>query len=145
MKFTKGDIKRMCEWLDGWALYWRPLHGAWMDLERERAWRDAVLAATPEHRRAAILRNLENFHALERERAEKYLVSACHFQVTRVYGNATDEMVARFELLAADAQRDAAKLDVMRAKIEALGLPAEVLSHRILNLEPLEVPRGCAT
>lgn len=108
-------------------------------LFHEMYWpRDRIRAVIEEHRHTIVLGGVRSFRGLLADRSKSYRESVEHFRThPSVYGNSTPEIIERFTRLADECDADVAKLDQMIERVEAEGLPPEVLEHM-----PERVDRG---
>lgn len=117
MKWTKKDIKAVAQALVGFHLTNR----LWIPGEvlRVRVEANAAAVASSE---------LDAFAAMLTERAQKNEDAARHFERhPSIYGDATPEMIARFDGLAKEDQKSADKARALAARVRAEGAPADAL------------------
>jgi uncharacterized membrane protein len=88
-----------------------------------------IAAVIAEKRLDVVLSGLRGLAGMHEERARKNAETADHFEANPgIYNASTPEMVSRFRGYAVDEQKGGAALRTLIAKVEAEGLPAEVLS-----------------
>lgn len=126
MKWTKKDIKIMCQAISSFWLINRPLS------DSMRVHNDAladVRAYLGEHRTHVVLQGIADLGNLAHHRYEENLKTAEHFKNhPEIYGKSNPEMIERFTNLASDHHKDFLKAKSLMEKIEANGLPPEVMS-----------------
>lgn len=126
-KWTKKDISICKNALSSFWLVNRPLGDSLR--EREVAYA-AVRQHVTDHRVDVVCGGIAQLRQISNERALKNQQSADHFaEHPNVYGSATPEMIARFSKLAADDRKEATKAQMLIAKIQAEGLPPEVVAY----------------
>jgi hypothetical protein len=125
-QWTKKDIKIMCNALSSFWLVNRPLsyrHDEW-----ERA-KNMVIAHLDQHRAEIVISGVAQLASIASDRVQKNQETADHFlNHPNIYGSSTPEMVERFTSLARESQRDVDKAAILVAKIQAEGLPPEVIN-----------------
>lgn len=127
-KWTKKAIEALCTQLSSWwcfnALYLEP------GVKTEDVWDTMPL----EVRIKIVIGGLRNFHALLSERAAKYRETAAHYAgVWADTGRPRDldgELQTRFSTGAAEADKDAAIVQKLIDRVDAEGLPPEVVTWR---------------
>lgn len=121
-RWTKRDTRALVAQLETWAL----LH----DVPRDDDGDGAVVAFLDAHRRAIVCAGLRAWAAREDERAAQCAKTAVHATTSGVWGSATTEVVTRFERLAGEHARDAARVAKLLARVEDEGedLPPDVIT-----------------
>lgn len=132
-QWTKTAIRSLCSQVDSFWL------GHRLGLTRERE--PAFVAFIHANRLAIVLGGLRSFRGLLDSRMTSHRETAEHARTSGVWGSSTDMMVERFTKLAADTGRDLAKLDALIGRVEADGLPAEVVGYMPEALRESASPR----
>ena len=123
-RWTKTDVRTLRSQLDGFVLENRMYH----PMER-------ICSAVASRRSEIVVGGLRGFRGLFEERAAKNEQAWRHFEShLAVYGSSTPEMIERFKGLADKDAKAAAKTGKLIARVEAEGLPAEVVGY---------APDGC--
>ena len=131
MKWTKKDVKIMCQAISTFWLINRPLGDSLAAHQRALA---RVREYLSERREEVVCVGIADLADLAAERARKDQEAADHFRShPEVYGEGTPEMIARFEELAAESRGDVARAEKLVAKIHAEGLPPEVVGFDPLS------------
>lgn len=127
-RWTKADIRRLTGQLDTAWLYARPLqpaHGGRPDgREAFRTW-----LATGDNRTRVVLQGLGGWERRSAGRAQQNRDTAQHARTSGVWGSSTEEMVQRFERLAAADTKDVQLVQRLVARVKAEGLPPEVVAY----------------
>jgi hypothetical protein len=90
---------------------------------------EAIEGFIREKRLEVVLAGMREFVAMHEERSAENAKTADHFEANPgIYGKATPEMVQRFRGFAAEEAKDAAAARALVAKVEAEGLPPEVVA-----------------
>ena len=133
MAWTKIDIKAMKQALSTAYLKCRAF-----DVRDREAQRDKFLTVLePAVRTLVVISGIAELMVMFEGRAKENDGAADHFtKHPNVYGKATPEMIERFRGLAGEARKAAAKAKKLIDKINAEGLPQEVLEYDPTN------PRG---
>jgi hypothetical protein len=125
-KWFKKDIKTMCQAIASFWLVNRPLGDSMRD---HNAALDEVRAYLQEHRPLVVCHGIAELGGIAQEREQKDLDFVEHLRIhPHVYGTSTPEMIERFSKSAAENHKTVMKAEALIAKIEAEGLPPEVLS-----------------
>lgn len=91
---------------------------------------DAIRRDVEARRLEITLSGLRGFAAMLSERAESSRGTARHAEANpHIWGDSTPEMIERFSVLAKGEQKDADKCAALVARLEAVGLPAEVATY----------------
>ncbi len=123
VRWTKVEIKAMTGAIDS-TLY--TMGGP----EPRDGFRDQFTALLATQRTEVVREGIGMLRGIAAEREKKDADAAVHFRVhPEVYGDSTPEMIERFTGLAEEARKDVARADALLAKIEASGLPAEVVGY----------------
>ncbi len=124
-KWTKKDIKSLCSQIDSFWLF-----------KRDHYSPDSLRAAIDVHRVGIVTGGLRGFQSMSRERGLQERQTVEHAKKSGVHGTGTEVIVERFTKLAEDSEKDVAKIDQLVARIEAEGLPPEVLAYLPEALRP---------
>ena len=116
-KWTKADVRRLCSAIDAAWIARRPLGVDPEFLPRWRAW----LAETG-RRRAIAVAHLRGFANMLDERAKQERDTATHYRERLP----DPVLVERFERLAGETARDAARARKLAERVEFEGVPPEV-------------------
>ena len=88
-----------------------------------------IASVIREKRLDVVLSGLRSFLAMHEDRAQKNAETADRFEAhPEVYGRATPEMITRFRGLAEDERKAAEGVRALITKVEAEGLPPDVLA-----------------
>lgn len=120
-RWTKTAIRSLCSQVDSFWLG----HRLGLRPERVPAFVDFIRA----NRVAIVVGGLRSFRGLLGSRMTSQRETAEHARTSGVWGLSTDEIVERFTKLAAGTGRDLAKVDALIARVEAEGLPDEVVGY----------------
>jgi hypothetical protein len=124
--WTKKDIKVLCQAISTFWLVNRPLGDSLAEHERALAEVRAYLA---EHREEVVCAGVAELGGIAAERARQNQETAYHFRShPEVYGKSTPEMIERFTRFAAENHRDLAWAEKLVARVQAEGLPPEVVA-----------------
>lgn len=126
-KWTKRDIKIMCQTISTFWLVNRPLGFS----AREHASALAeVREYLREHRTQVVCRGIADLGNLAHSRYLENAQTAEHFKThPNVYGSSTPEMIERFTNLAAESLKDFEKAKALIERVEREGLPDEVVEY----------------
>jgi diphthamide synthase (EF-2-diphthine--ammonia ligase) len=120
-RWTKTAIRSLCAQIDSFWLEHR------LGLRQERV--PAFVDFIRENRLAIVVGGLRSFRGLLDSRMVSQRETAEHARTSGVWGSSTAEIVERFMKLAAGTGRDLAKIDALIARVEAEGLPDEVIGY----------------
>lgn len=135
-KWTKKDIRIMCQAISSFWLVNRPLSYRPGEFDMFREELNAYLS---EYRTEVVVGGIADLGKLNQDRAAEAQAAASHFlNNPKVMGKSTPEMVERFTNYAREYQADADKAAVLVAKIRSQGLPPEVMSF-----DPTQQKRAC--
>lgn len=125
-KWTKKDIAELCQTLSTFWLVNRPLRDS---LSETLNAADKVRQVLNTHRTKIVIDGLLDFRSLCEKREERDQGAADHFKAhPEVYGSSTPEMISRFEKLAENSRKDIRKIEKLIERINAEGLPLEVMT-----------------
>jgi hypothetical protein len=123
-KWTKKDIKILCQAISTFWLHNRPLGDSY---EKTMKAIEGVRQFLEKHRQEVVIGGISELQAIAMERAKKDQDAADHFALhPNVYGKSTPEMIKRFSNLAAKDLKDVKKAESLIARIKTEGLPPEV-------------------
>ena len=104
--------------------------GAWLTLRDMGLRAEAFRAGLPEKRLDLVLGGVRERITWHEQRAADEQSTAEHFRAhPAIYGNATPEMIARFEALAVTRDKGAAWYRAPLERVEREGLPPEIVAY----------------
>jgi len=123
-KWTKKDIKTLCQAISTFWLYNRPLGDSYEQTMKAIA---SMRQFLEKHRQEVVIGGISELQTIATERAKKDQDTADHFAShPNAYGKSTPEMIKRFSDLAAEDRKDVEKAKSLIARIKTEGLPPEV-------------------
>ncbi|MBX3203990.1 MAG: hypothetical protein KF764_02915 [Labilithrix sp.] len=120
--FTRRDLAEMRDAIEFASLYYRPIRG---DFDtRPDTYPERFQAFLEANRKRVVLWGIENRRLMFEGRATEQRKTAEHFRAhPGIYGDATPEMIARFEGLASESTKEADFYAGLVARVEAHGIP----------------------
>lgn len=104
--------------------------GAWLNLRDMGLRVESFRAALPGKRFDIVLGGIRERVAWHEQRAQESRATAAHFAAhPEIYGDATPEMIARFEASAAKYDKGVAWFRALEQRVLADGLPTEVAAY----------------
>jgi hypothetical protein len=123
-KWTKKDIKTLCQTISTFWLCNRPLGDSYEQTMKAIA---SMRQFLEKHRKEVVIGGISELQAIAMERAKEDQDTTDHFALhPNVYGKSTPEMIKRFSDLAAENRKDVEKAKSLIARIKAEELPPEV-------------------
>lgn len=128
-KWSKVDIKRMCQAIDNWSAWYKPIQPFWADLEKDAAWRAGVRAtiAKPGGIVGIVCCWERCLAHAARCRVVQYARTALHAeQYPDRYGI---DAVERFTGLARKSHREAEEREAFCVRVRTGELPPSVVAY----------------